>query len=193
LFGRLRQRYEKALEPLGEALARLNIPPNLVTLIGLALAAFCCYVLYKGFLLYGLVLMITVGLIDMLDGALARASGKTTKFGGILDRVVDRYVEYAVLLGLIAGGFVNWFWGLFALFGMIMASYTRAAAEAAMGEGCCSVGLMERQEKFLIIMVGALLNFVILEALNYAVILVGLLSHLTVIQRLKHAQRITNA
>ena len=185
MLGRLRKRYEEALKPLGSALARLGLPPNLVTLLSLAVAAGCGYALYLGNLYLGLLLLALAGFMDVVDGAVARASSKASGFGGVLDKVVDRYVEFALLLGLMLGGFLRW--GVFALFGIVMASYSRAEAQAALGEGCVKGGLMERQEKLLLLALGMLLYPALPSSIDYAAIVVGALSHATAAQRLLRA------
>jgi len=189
LLGRLRERYEEALRPIGHALARCGVSPNFVTLSGLAVAAVCCYTLYLGRLYVGLGLLAAVALIDVLDGAVARASRRASRFGDVLDKVVDRYAEFALLLGLALGGFMSWWWGFFALFGMVMASYARAEAEAALGGRGVGGGLMERQEKLLVIAAGMLAYPTLPIALDCAGALVGALSHATAAQRLLRAWR----
>jgi len=189
LLGRLREHYEKALQPIGEALAKLGVSPNYVTVIGLVIATASGYAFYEGRLLEGVALMALSGVADMIDGALARALGKASRFGEVLDRMVDRYAEFAILLGITASGYINWFWGFFTIFGMIAASYSRAVAEAVGGRGVCSRGVMERQEKLLMIAIGALLAISYPIALEVSVIIVGVLSHLTAIQRLFYAYR----
>lgn len=189
MLGRLRERYERAFRPVGEALARLNMPPSLVTALGLAVACMSGYAFYLGMVYEAVALMAISGLADMLDGALARALGRASSFGELLDRVVDRYSEFAILLGAMAGGLVSWHWGVFALFGMVMASYARSTAEAVGGRGCCRGGIMERQEKLIAIALGALATKLHPLALEVAVIAVGVLSHVTAAQRLLYAHR----
>jgi phosphatidylglycerophosphate synthase len=120
----------------------------------------------------------------MLDGAVARAKGSVTKFGAVYDPVLDRYAEFAVLFGMGSGGLVGWTWVVFSLCGMVMASYTRARAESAGGLSNCRVGIAERQEKIILLVIGSLLEPLSAVALLAAVVIVGLLSHITVIQRL---------
>jgi CDP-diacylglycerol--glycerol-3-phosphate 3-phosphatidyltransferase/archaetidylinositol phosphate synthase len=189
LLGRLRERYEEAVKPVGLALARRGVSPSLITLLGLAMAAVCSYVLYLGMLHWGLGLLAVIALIDVLDGAVARASGRASGFGRVLDRVADRYAEFALILGLLLGGFMSWPWGLFALFGMLMASYARAEAEAALGEGGFKGGLMERQEKLLALAAGMLIHPLLPGVLDYVAAIVGALSHITAAQRLLRAWR----
>lgn len=189
MLGRLREGYERALRPLGMTVARLGIPPNLITMLSLAIASGCGYALYLGHLYLGVALLALAGFMDILDGAVARALGKATGFGSVLDKVSDRYVEFALLLGLMLGGFLTWWWGVFALFGMVMASYARAEAHASLGGESVRGGLMERQEKLILLAIGALLYPVFTYSIDYAAIVVGSLSHATVVQRLVKARR----
>jgi len=126
------------------------------------------------------------GFVDMLDGAVARATGSATRFGAVYDHVLDRYAEFAVLLGIGVGGFVDWIWVVFALFGMVMASYARAKAESVGGLKRCTVGIAERQEKLILLLVGSILQPLFSLALPICVFVVGVLSHVTVIQRLRY-------
>jgi len=140
---------------------------------------------------FGAVGLLASGFVDMLDGAVARATGSATRFGAVYDHVLDRYAEFAVLLGVGFGGLVNWVWVIFCLFGMVMASFTRAKAESVGGLSSCAVGIAERQEKIALLFIGSVLQPILPVALIAAVIIVGLLSHITVVQRLfytfKHA------
>jgi len=127
----------------------------------------------------------------MFDGAVARATGKTTRFGAVMDHVLDRYAEYLIIMGIVLSNYVDWILGVFALVGMILASFTRAKAESIGGLKSCTVGIAERQEKLIILIVGSLFSIYHVNALSYAVALVGILSHLTVIQRLQYTWKQT--
>jgi phosphatidylglycerophosphate synthase len=120
----------------------------------------------------------------MLDGAVARATGSVTRFGAVYDPVLDRYAEFAVLFGMGFGQLVAWTWVVFGLCGMVMASYTRARAESAGGLKSCRVGIAERQEKIILLVIGSLIQPLFSLALPLSVLIVGILSHITVIQRL---------
>ena len=187
MLGRFRERYENAMLPLGRALGRLGIGPNMLSIFA-ALAGVGAALLYlRGTALLGASVLLASAFLDMLDGAVARATASASRFGGVLDHVLDRYVEYALVVGVVAGGFASWFWGLFALVGMLLASYSRAAAESVGGLSRCTVGIAERQEKLLLILAGSFLVTIWSNALEYTMILVGLLSHVTVGQRLLYA------
>jgi CDP-diacylglycerol--glycerol-3-phosphate 3-phosphatidyltransferase/archaetidylinositol phosphate synthase len=142
--------------------------------------------------LIGALGLLLSGFVDMLDGAVARATGATTRFGAVYDHVLDRYAEFAILLGIGLGGLVDWLWVFFSLFGMVMASFVRAKAESVGGLKSCTVGIAERQEKIILLLVGSLVQPFVSFALLVCVIIVGLLSHVTVVQRLhytfKHAR-----
>lgn len=146
----------------------------------------------------GGLLILFSGVFDILDGGVARAKGKITPFGGVLDSVCDRYSDGLMFLGIIAGA-VNgklvlfpvmqiegWLWAGFALIGSFLVSYTRARAESA---GCLklSVGIAERTERMITLALGSLFNF-----LGWALVLIAVFSHITIIQRVLRAKSILN-
>ncbi len=186
MFGRLREKYQKTIVPVGNALAKTGLSPNTLTFLSLLIATASSYAYSIRLFLGGALLMVLTGVFDMLDGAVARATGKVSRFGATFDHVLDRYVEFFIMLGMIFGGYVDWISGFFALFGMLMASFTRAKAESVGGLKNCTVGVAERQEKLLLLILGSILIMVFSEALKYSVILVGVLSHITVVQRLHY-------
>ena len=87
--------------PVVTFLARLGIASSTVTLLGLLVAGASAYLLSKGYLWAGGVVLFASGLFDLFDGALARATGRVTSFGALLDSVVDRLSEAVVLVGLL--------------------------------------------------------------------------------------------
>lgn len=144
----------------------------------------------------GGLLLLFSGVFDILDGGVARAKGIITPFGGVLDSVCDRYSDGLMFLGIIAGT-VNgrllitpimqidgWLWAGFALIGSFLVSYTRARAESA---GCrkLSVGVAERTERMILLALGALAGF-----LGWALVLIAVLSHITILQRVMRAKSI---
>jgi len=189
LLGRFREKYENAMVPLGLALGNAGINPNALSVVAALLAVPTALLYARGLPLVGASVVLCSAFVDMLDGAVARATGRVSRFGAVLDHVLDRYVEYALVIGVVAGGFAGWFWGVFALIGMILASYSRAAAESVGGLEECTVGIAERQEKLLVILAGSFLVVLWSSALEYAMILIGALSHVTVIQRLLYAKK----
>ncbi len=174
----------------------IPLSPNTLTLLGFAVsvAAGAAFALGKPF--SGGLLILFSGVFDILDGGVARAKGRITPFGGVLDSVCDRYSDGMMFLGIIAGA-VNgrldlspivqidgWLWAGYALIGSFLVSYTRARAESA---GCrkLSVGIAERTERMIILALGGLSGF-----LSWALVLIAVFSHITIIQRVLRAKRI---
>jgi phosphatidylglycerophosphate synthase len=186
LLGRLRDKYEAVMRPIGERLSKMGIRPNMLTTISLLVAVLGAVAYGFGSPILGALGLLFSGLIDMLDGTVARAAGSATRFGAVYDHVLDRYAEFAVLLGIGMGHFVDWVWVVFSLFGMVMASFVRAKAESVGGLRSCTVGVAERQEKIALLLIGSLLQPWTPLALPVAVIAVGILSHVTVLQRLDY-------
>lgn len=184
--------YETASIPFGRFCLKLGLTPNILTGIAFLVSLASAALYWKGYLLWGAVVMVLAMLSDMLDGATARAGNCGTKFGGILDHVSDRYAEAAILMGIGASKVVNPLWAMFALFGMIAASYTRETAESQGKIENVAVGAVGRLEKFIIIIIGSLVeNFAPgYNALTYSLVLVGAVSYLTSIQRLIYAKKI---
>ena len=193
MLGRLREKYEKAMLPIGQFLGKLRFSPNVISIFSLFAGALSCWFFYSRNLVLGAFFIVLTGIVDMFDGAVARATGKTTRFGAVMDHVLDRYAEYLIIMGIVLGNYVDWTLGVFALVGMILASFTRAKAESIGGLTSCTVGIAERQEKLVILIVGSLFSIYYINALSYAVVLVGILSHLTVIQRLEYTWKQTKS
>lgn len=181
------------MAPAGQFLGKIGLTPNAITAISLLTSVLSFWFYYQKSLVLGALFIVLTGFIDMLDGAVARATGKATRFGAVLDHVLDRYAEYLIIVGIVLGGYVDWMWGVFALIGMLMASFTRAKAESVGGLKSCTVGIAERQEKLIIIIAGSLLTLYFTQALLYAIIVVGIISHFTVAQRLEYTWKQTRS
>lgn len=191
-----RQAYELHSQPLGRICVKLGLTPNFITFTSLLISIAAGIALWKGWFIWGIILIILTSVADMLDGATARAGNMGTTFGGILDHVLDRYAEFFILSGILLSGKVHPVWPLFAVFGMIMASYSRKAAESIGKITSAEVGMVGRLEKFVVIMLGLALIVIFprteiigLNLLEIALILVGLVSHITSIQRLYFAKQ----
>jgi phosphatidylglycerophosphate synthase len=186
LLGRLRAKYEAMMLPVGRRVGSLGVNPNAITTCSLLVSCGAGLAFTLRSPLIGALGILLSGFIDMLDGAVARATGKSTRFGAVYDHVLDRYAEFAVLVGIGFGGLVDWPWVIFCLFGMIMASFVRAKAESVGGLKTCTVGIAERQEKLVLLLVGSILQPVFSPALLLCVVAVGILSQITVVQRLHY-------
>lgn len=183
----LRTRFRDILNPLGVWLNRLGLAPNSFTLIGLAGTALGAYVLARGDLPLGGALVLTMGLVDALDGPMARMRGDAPGFGAFVDSVSDRYSEL-----LVYGGLLVYYLGqgddrmvLFvfaAAAGAVMVSYVKARAEGLGFEA--GVGILTRMERLLVLGPGLVLGFA-----DVAVALVAVLANLTAIQRILFVRR----
>ena len=168
-------------------LHRLGLTPNHVSIIGLVLAvlsavAYWQWKLNPLLLILAPLLMLASGLFDALDGAIARIYGEATSFGGFFDSLLDRYADAVILCGIILGGLTEATWGLAALMGSLLVSYARARAEAA-GVKMESVGLAERAERIVLLALASFLSYVWLDALNWGILFLAILTNLTVVQR----------
>ncbi len=158
----------------------------MLTAVSLCCAIAAGVLFWQQMVIWGIVLVILTAITDMLDGATARAGNTDSVFGGILDHVIDRYAEFCILAGLGVSGMVPPIWAMYAIFGMLIASYTRAAAESIGKLSTCAVGIMGRMEKFVVIIAGVLLETFVpgYNLLMWALIIVGTTSIFTSIQRL---------
>jgi phosphatidylglycerophosphate synthase len=192
ILARFRTFYEQTTIPLGHICLRVGLTPDALTLVSLVLGALAAYVIARGAFRLGIVVILLMGLADMLDGATARAGGTANPYGTVLDHVVDRYAEFLILFGVMLSGAVHAGWVMFALFGMVMASYVRARAESTGLVASCNVGFAGRQEKLALLLLGLLLQplFPGLEPIQWAVIAVGTVSHITALQRLLYTRRV---
>jgi phosphatidylglycerophosphate synthase len=160
---------------------RLDLNPNLVTTAGLAVTAVAAVVLVQDLFIGGLIVMLAA-FLDVLDGAVARAHNRATRFGAFLDSVLDRYADALILLGLAGhfyrtGSFTGIALSLGTLVGALLVSYTRARAEGL--GGSCHTGLMERAERILLIVFGALTGWML-----PVMWILCILTHVTVLQRI---------
>ena len=194
---RKRQIYEESSLVLGRICVKLGFKPNYITAVSFLCAIVSGIFFWRGEWLWGVFWMIVTSFTDMLDGSTARAGNLGTVFGGILDHVSDRYGEFFILAGITLSGRVHPGWGLFALFGMIIASYTRAAAESMGKLDNCAVGIMGRLEKFILIIIGSFLEFFLPDGpwprgrwLELALIIVGTTSFITAVQRIWYTYKV---
>jgi archaetidylinositol phosphate synthase len=184
MLNRLRPQLKLFIDPIAK---RININPNILTIIGLLVSVLSAYMFARGDLLLGGVFILLSGLVDVIDGAVARNHSTATPFGGILDSTADRFADAFILIGIIYGGSVYWLFGILALHASLSVSYVRARVEA---EGIsCNVGIAERAERLVILVVGAFLSVIFgsNHFLGLAVILIMILGYFTVLQRIYHA------
>ena len=171
--------------PLSRIALMLPVTPNTLTMIGFVLTICACVVLAFD-LRVGGVLILLASFFDMLDGAAARAREMETPFGAFLDSVLDRYADAGMLLAVswnmfMQGNVAGVSLSLLMLVGAFLVSYTRARAE---GLGVsCTVGLMERPERILLLAGGAITGYMV-----PLLWVLTVLTHVTVIQRIRYTQ-----
>jgi archaetidylinositol phosphate synthase len=190
VLNNIRDRANSLIEPIAKVFAKTGITPNALTVVGLVIGISAAVLFARGSQLLAGFTLLVAGFFDIIDGAVARVSGKETAFGGVLDSVMDRYVDLLIFAGIIfafiSGAIAEpnfmlgwgWLWGVMAIVGSFMVSYIRARAEAA-GSGKLAVGVAERAERLLILAICGLLNLT-----AYATVLIVILTHITVIQRI---------
>jgi archaetidylinositol phosphate synthase len=204
LLTKLKKKVQDMLTSEAKAAHKIGLTPNIVSLIGLALAFFsaAAYAIAQNqpmWLLLAVILLLTSGFCDTLDGVIARIYQQQSVFGGFLDSLFDRYADAVVYAGIIIGGLCDISWGLAALAGSLLVSYSRARAEAA-GIKMESIGVAERAERMIIIAAASVaaifwpqvltFGFLNISALNIGIIILAVLSNFTVLQRGVHIYRV---
>jgi CDP-diacylglycerol--glycerol-3-phosphate 3-phosphatidyltransferase len=180
-------------------LALTRISPNVLTFLGLVINTIAAILFgyanttnFGRLFPYAGLVIIGAGIFDMVDGRVARATGQVTTFGAFFDSVIDRYSDVALFFGLLvyyARG--NHFFYLvlvaFVMVSSVMVSYTRARAESLIGS--CKVGFMERPERVVLVIIGAL--FARWGAMAPVLWVLAVLSTITIIHRIAYTYQQT--
>jgi archaetidylinositol phosphate synthase len=193
MLTKLKKQVQQLLSSQARVAHDVGLTPNIISAIGFVLsflsaAAYALALTQLWLLLLAVVLLLASGFCDTLDGILARNYQQATVFGGFLDSLLDRYADAIVYSGVIIGGLCDVYWGLAALAGSFLVSYSRARAEAA-GIKMESVGFAERAERMLILAAASIAAFFWLPSLYWGIILLAILANLTVLQRGLHVYR----
>lgn len=177
---------------VGRVFARFGISPNMATMIGFGLNVVVALVLASGHPRIAGALLLIASAFDMVDGAIARSTGKMTTFGGFLDSTVDRYSEIVVYIGLVIWlnttehDHVGSLLALISATGALMISYARAKAEG-IGHRA-SVGLVARPERVVLLAL-----CLMIDQPMWALWVLAVATHLTAVWRMVHVWRVTNA
>ena len=180
---------EQITKPIVNVISRTPLTPNIITGIGFIITIVAgVLIATEHFLAAGIVVLLA-GLFDMLDGALARATGKTSRFGAILDSTLDRLSEAILLVTLLAvfakyGQVTESILAAVALVGSLVVSYIRARMEGLGIE--CKAGLFTRPERVIILALGLLLSRFD-NALLITLAVITFFSWITVIERMVYA------
>jgi CDP-diacylglycerol---glycerol-3-phosphate 3-phosphatidyltransferase len=162
-----------------------TLSPNTITITGTLFGFLSAFLIFFEHPVLGAIALLIAGFLDILDGALARTQGQVTSFGGFLDSVLDRYTDLLVM-GAIMLVYVRHneprlaLAAFIAAVGTALIPYARARAEAASIP--CKTGLLERPERIVLVLIGLFIPFL----LDYIVIILAVLTHVTVIQRMVH-------
>jgi len=189
----LKKLFEKAVAAVVKPLGLFGATPNQVTALGLAVALVSAWI-YADWggnrlrLVYGALTILLSGFLDAIDGVLARGTGRASRFGGFLDSVADRYSDALIISGITVGGLCSLPAGLVALTGSLMVSYTRSRAEAG-GVEMAGVGFFERAERMIFLAACSVAAYWWPRALEYGVMALAALAHVTVAQRILHFKK----
>ncbi len=189
MLGRYKAEVARVAEPVARAMVGLRLRPNQLSCFGLVCSMIAAAAFAADQRRAGALSLVLAGALDILDGALARVSGQASPYGAFLDSVLDRYSDLLVLAGIVflfarLGRLEAVAAVLLALIGTVMVSYTRARAESVAVE--CRVGLMERGERMLVLILGALLDLLV-----PAIWVVAIGANVTAVHRIAHTWRAT--
>src|SRR4051794_15458315 len=171
------------------ALALSRVHPNVLTFIGLLINVWAAFLFgaagsadHVSKFRWAGVVVIGAGLFDMVDGRVARETNRVTRFGGFFDSVLDRYSDLAVLVGMqVYYASINRYFYVvlcaIVMTGTVMVSYTRARAENTIPR--CKVGFMERPERVVLVILGALTN-----RMAHVLWILAVFTNVTVISRM---------
>ncbi len=184
---------------IGEIFSRAGLSPNQWTVLTLVAAAIASIFIASGQLVAGALLIIVSGILDLVDGAVARHTGRVTKEGAYIDTVADRYAEFLYILPLV---FLNLpgvlisikAWAIIYLAGSLITTYVKAAAkEKELGIGEIRGGILERAERVGIYVIGLLLGSFNPLILSYVVVVLAVLAHVSALQRIQKTLEMVNS
>ena len=181
VLNNLRESLRPALEKVGKGFATTGLSPNFWTVVGLIIALASAVVYGMGMefgLIIGGILLLVSGFFDMVDGQVARVTGKTSKKGEYLDSMFDKISEVAIFLGILVGGYVEPYLVLLAITLSLLVSYARAKSDL-INIKLQGIGIGERAERLLVIAIIGIIGF-----MDYAVVIVVIIAGITLIQRM---------
>lgn len=181
MLNNLRETLRPALEKMGKGFAATGLSPNFWTFVGLGFALIAAIVYGMGIefgLIIGGILLLVSGFFDMVDGQVARITGKTSKKGEYLDSMFDKISEVAIFLGILIGGYAEPYLVLLAITLSLLVSYARAKSDL-INIKLQGIGIGERAERLLVIAVIGIIGF-----MDYAVLIVVIIAGVTLVQRM---------
>ncbi len=181
VLNNLRETLRPTLEKIGKGFASTGLSANFWTFVGLGFALVSAFVYGMGIefgLIIGGILLLVSGFFDMVDGQVARITGKTSKKGEYLDSMFDKISEVAIFLGILVGGYAEPYLVLLAITLSLLVSYARAKSDI-INIKLQGIGIGERAERLLVIAIIGIIGF-----MDYAVIIVVIIAGITLIQRM---------
>ncbi len=175
---------EAVTSPIGRGLGRTGLTPNWLTTFGLLLTGVAAWAVANGYPAAGGWILVAGGLMDTFDGAVARATGRSTPFGGFYDSVSDR-ISDGIILAAVAWWVADqprvFALAVTALVAAEVTSYVRAKAESI--DLLCSVGILERAERAILLIIALVFHRFLLEPILWVLAVGGVV---TVVQRVHH-------
>jgi len=181
MLNNLRDILKPTLEKIGKTFASTGLSPNFWTVVGFVFAIIAALVYGLGLefgLIIGGILLLVSGFFDMIDGQVARVTGKTSQKGSYLDSMFDKIAEVAIFLGLLVGGYAEPYLVMLAITLSLLVSYARAKSDA-LNIKLQGVGIGERAERLLVIAIIGIIGY-----MEPAVIIVVVIAGITLVQRM---------
>jgi CDP-diacylglycerol---glycerol-3-phosphate 3-phosphatidyltransferase len=173
--------------PIATFLNRLGIRPNTVTLIGLAGTVGCAVLIALGHMTWAGILLLIMGPVDAMDGALARLRNEASDWGAFVDSVTDRYAELVLFLGfliyyMLHANATGVLLAYLAAAGSVLVSYVKARADASKLDA--NVGLLTRVERYLVLIPGLIFNLPMV-----VLVIIAIFANFTALQRILRVRR----
>ena len=190
----LSARYRSSAAPyihlVAGPLAKAGVNPSIITFLGVVLSIIAGIMYATHNLIFASMALVFASIADAVDGAVARLSKKDSPFGGVLDSVLDRYSDTAILVGIAFFFNAHFLLVFIALVGSFLVSYSRARAELVIER--CDIGFGERAERLIILIAATVLQALNpdVNALYWALVLLALITHLTVAQRVLYTYKV---
>ena len=187
LTDQARVAFKRILDPLATLLNRLGLMPNTVTILGLLGNVIGAYLIARGYLTVGGIVVLLMGPVDALDGTMARLRGMAGKFGAFVDSVTDRYSELVIFTGLLyyfvqQGNQTAILLVFASAAGSVLVSYIRSRGQSLGWD--TKVGILTRMERYLVLAPAIILNYPVV-----GLWIIAVFSNLTAIQRIIDIRR----
>ena len=185
-----RKYFKNLSKDLGYTFSKLPLSPNQWTILSLVLAIILFYFMVNQNFLASFVLCALTISIDMIDGAVARATNSATKFGAYFDTMLDRFIEFFIIFGFLFIGYPGFIfsssiWIIFLLFGSMMSTYSKSAAleKGLINKELKGGGILEHTDRLLCFLVIIILSYFSLEYATYLIAITTTLTFVSFLQR----------